>query len=73
MKSYTFGTPEGLEIIVDLVEQFAEDGYTVRGWEITVDPAPGFAFGRPAAALRSNGEVNIELSSDHELERDDRF
>ncbi len=67
MKSYTFGTPEGLEITVDIAEDRYVDGAHVRGYEINITPPPGFEMFTPAVALLSNGDVNLDLTARHEL------
>ena len=72
MNTYTFETPEGVEIRVDLTEDLSEGS---RIWEITIAPATGFEmFGRPNASRLFSGDANIEIITQRaEPVGDDRF
>jgi hypothetical protein len=64
MKTCYFHTPEHLDITVELRQNTDKDGYQVMGWELCIEPPPGFTFGKPTADVLSDGNINVEFTAD---------
>ena len=71
LNSQTFTTVDGVTVTVDKHEEFTEEGHVIQGFEITIEPAPGWRVTNPDGVWGGK-QVSVEMDTIRRVE-DDRF